>query len=598
MCGIIGYTGSRRAAPLLTGALQQLEYRGYDSAGLSLYESGAFIRVRSLGYVSQLKEKVEGIALQGTMGIAHTRWATHGAPSEKNAHPHADASGLFHVVHNGIIENHADIRSALGIQSYSSDTDTEVIAHLVSKYYNETHSVSESFARMCNTIQGSYAIALVSTHEPQTIYFARKSSPLLIGVADDGVFICSDIAPLVGMVKKVLYLNDGDRGYVHATEGVRELNGAVFMGNYVSPPEHTDAGEKGAYPHYMKKEMYEAPQVIQAALRGRLEAGKTKPYFVELEAIGQAWDMCAHIRIVACGTSFHAALYGKYIIESIAHIPVTVEIASEFRYSTYLPHLNEVVIVVSQSGETADTRAALQCAREHGVPTLGIVNVEHSTIAREVDVCILLNAGREVSVASTKACISQSVVLALLALTKAYDVSVAHELTTALLSLSVQARDVLERDAEYKKALGDFKDAETVFCLGRGGTYSVALEAALKLKEVAYVHAEGYPGGELKHGSLALIGITVPTIAFVPQDPLLREKMQSNIAEVQARGGPVICVSSAEGPEIKIKTPSVSQYVTPIIYTMVAHMIAYHIGVARNTSIDKPRNLAKAVTVE
>ncbi len=598
MCGIIGYTGAQHAAPLLTAALQQLEYRGYDSAGLSIQENGELVRIRSVGYVGDLQKKVATVSPCGTVGIAHTRWATHGIPSENNAHPHSDTVGDFHVVHNGIIENHKELRASLPPHMYVSETDTEVIAHLMSKYYTETHSVAESFLKVCGVIKGSYAIALVSRHEPGAIYFARKSSPLLIGLADDGIFLCSDINPLLGNVTRVLYLHDGDMGFVHASHGVCTLDGALFPGEYIATPQQAAEEGLGRYAHYMEKEMHEAPQVIQSALHGRLQPSQARPYFAELERIEAVWLACKHVRIVACGTSFHAALYGKYIIESIAHVPVTVEIASEFRYKTYLPHEQEVVIVVSQSGETADTRAALQCAREHGIPTIGIVNVQHSTIAREVDVCILLHAGPEISVASTKACISQSVVLAALALTREYSSVVAKELHAALLSLSVHAVTVLERSAQYRDVLSILSNAQTVFCLGRGGAYPVALEAALKLKEVAYIHAEGYPGGELKHGSLALIDALVPTIVFVPEELTLREKMLSNIAEVRARGGKIISISSAHTDDVSIRIPRVSAFVAPIIHMMVAHGIAYNAGVMRSTSIDKPRNLAKAVTVE
>jgi glutamine---fructose-6-phosphate transaminase (isomerizing) len=598
MCGIIGYTGTKPVAQLLIEGLQQLEYRGYDSAGVSISSGTTITRVRAVGYVEQLRQKIDAVHPSGTTGIAHTRWATHGSPSERNAHPQVSTSDAFHVVHNGIIENYKEIRARLGPCVYASDTDTEVIVQLMDVYYAETHSVAEAFKKTCNELRGSYAIALLSTHEPGTIFFARKASPLLIGVCESGAFICSDIGPLMGKIQKVLYVSDGDIGYIDSKGVAYTIDGKSLTAGYQNAPEREGATEKGVYKHFMEKEMKEAPQVIQAALRGRLHAGITVPEFVELEGMKDAWKKCTQFRIVACGTSFHAALYGKYILETISRIPVVVEIASEFRYRTYIPAAHEILIVVSQSGETADTIAALQCAKACNVPTVGIVNVEHSTIARAVDTCILLHAGPEMSVASTKACVSQSVVFALLALLRVADAEAADELRTALLALSIHATSVLERDKDLERVLECLKNSHTVFCLGRGGTFSVALEAALKLKEVAYIHAEGYPGGELKHGSLALIDTEVPTIVFVPEAGVLRDKMLSNVAEIHARGGATITVSSDDDGDSTIHTPKVSAYVAPILHTMIAHEIAYCAGLMRGTSIDKPRNLAKAVTVE
>jgi glucosamine--fructose-6-phosphate aminotransferase (isomerizing) len=465
-------------------------------------------------------------------------------------------------------------------------------------YYVETQSVAAAFKKTCSELRGSYALALLSTHEPGTIYFARKASPLLIGVCEAGAYICSDIGPLMGKVEKVLYVGDGELGYLDSSGIIHAISGESITTGYQSVPEREGATERGAHRHFMEKEMKEAPRVIQAALRGRLHAGLSRPQFTELEDMKDAWGVCTQFRIVACGTSFHAALYGKYILESISHVPVVVEIASEFRYRTYIPAADEILIVVSQSGETADTIAALQCAKTHGVPTVGIVNVDHSTIARAVDTCILLHAGPEMSVASTKACVSQSVVFALLALMRVADAEAADELRDALLALSIHATTLLESEKDLERVLASLKNSQTVFCLGRGGTYSVALEAALKLKEVAYIHAEGYPGGELKHGSLALIDAQVPTIVFVPEAGVLRDKMLSNVAEIHARGGTTLIVSSDDSSDATIRTPKVSAYVAPILHTMIAHEIAYCAGLMRGTPIDKPRNLAKAVTVE
>ncbi len=600
MCGIVGYTGQQEAAPLLVTGLKLLEYRGYDSAGLVVMNAGKPQRVRSLGYVENLERALSDNGVRGTVGIAHTRWATHGVPHEKNAHPHSDATQTFFVVHNGIIENYEAIRNYVGDQvHYTSETDTEVIAHLLSFEYARTHSVEEAFKLVCARIRGSYGLAVVSSHEPEKIFFARYASPLLLGRGETGMFVCSDIAPLIGNCTHVVYLNDGEWGYV-SPSGMRIYTKG---GEEVSPDEHVvpesiDAETKGSYAHYMQKEMLEAPRVIQSALAGRLKAGQTNPHLRELDSCG-AWSSCAHLRIIACGTSYHAALYGKYIIESVSHIPVTVEIASEFRYKTYLPVTGEIVIAISQSGETADTRAGVLLAKSRGIPTIGLVNVALSTIAREVDTCILLNAGPERSVASTKACISQSVVCALLALTRIADESIAEELRNALLELSTHASMTLSMLSKIDGTVRALAQADNIFCLGRGGLYAVALEAALKLKEVAYIHAEGYPGGELKHGSLALIDARVPTLAFVSRNELLRDKLLSNIAEVRSRGGAVVEVSNSVSEQSTyIQTPTVSVFVEPIIHFVAAHMITYAIGCARGTPIDKPRNLAKAVTVE
>lgn len=601
MCGIIGYTGKRQAAPLLLTGLEQLEYRGYDSAGISVMHAGLCVRARATGYVSELRKVVSTKDIKGTAGIAHTRWATHGAPLEKNAHPHTDAQGQFHVVHNGIIENHQSLRAALPASiQYSSDTDTEVIAHLLSEAYRKSHSVEGAFTEVVSQLSGSYGLAVVCVHEPERIYIAKRASPLLVGIGTGETYVSSDIVPLIGMAHHAIYLKDGELGWITPTE----VHIQTIMGNPVQQeqhpvPEASLASSKGVYAHYMQKEMHEAPHVIQAAMKNRLHAGVIRPLFPELQVVKEKWLRCNHLRVVACGTSYHAALYGKYVIEAVAHIPVTVEIASEFRYRTYLPVADEIVVGVSQSGETADTYAALMLARDRGVPTIGIVNVEGSTIARGVDACVLLRAGPEMSVASTKACIGQSVIFAMLALSRATDEGIATSLSDSLSQLAARATETLEKNIN-RDALNEFKEAQTVFCLGRGGEYSVAMEAALKLKEVAYIHAEGYPGGELKHGSLALIDVTVPTLAFLSEDETLRSKLISNIAEIRSREGRVTVVSSEKLSEADahISIPKTSVYVAPILHTMIAHLVSYHIGCMRGTPIDKPRNLAKAVTVE
>lgn len=601
MCGIIGYTGKKQAAPLLVSGLEQLEYRGYDSAGISVLDGARCTRVRTAGYVAGLKKAVESKHVHGTTGIAHTRWATHGPPTEKNAHPHTDTLEEFHVVHNGIIENHAALRAALptGTQ-YSSDTDTEVIAYHLSHSYEKHHSVEKAFKDVLSLLTGSYGLAVVSVHEANRIYVAKQASPLIIGIGSGEMYICSDMTALVGKVQNALYMKDGEWGWVTPTDvSIFNKNGEPLQQELHPVPEATALTEKGIYKHYMQKEMNEAPRVIQSALEGRLMVGALTPTLPELKKVQEAWDACRHIRFIACGTSYHAALYGKYIIETIAHVPVTVEIASEFRYRTYLPDPTEVVIGISQSGETADTAAALALAHERKVPTIAIVNVESSTIARSVDACILLHAGPEMSVASTKACVGQSIVCALLALSKATHPNTAQSLSDALSKLAIHATETLEKSID-QAVIQQFKNAQTVFCLGRGGEYAVAMEAALKLKEVAYIHAEGYPGGELKHGSLALIDGHVSTLAFISEDETLRSKLVSNIAEVRSRGGKVVVVTSKRMDDIDacIYIPEVSVYVAPIIHTIVAHRIAYEVGCMQGTPIDKPRNLAKAVTVE
>jgi glucosamine--fructose-6-phosphate aminotransferase (isomerizing) len=584
-----------------------LEYRGYDSAGISLLKkNGQIQRMRVTGYVSKLVEAFQKEEkMTSVCGIGHTRWATHGAPSEANAHPHSDCSGAFHVVHNGIIENHTELRAFLadgGDHVFSSGTDTEVIAHLLEHFFKKEKNVEKAFFATIQLLKGSFGIVVLSMHSPGVLYVARRSSPILLGVAKEGVYVASDAAPFAGVTEKIVHLLD-DQVAIVTKKGVvdvRTLKGMPVPYDVVTLSAANEEHSKGAYAHYMLKEIHEAPEVISAALRGRISPSGTDVVLGGLESIAQQLQQVTRFRIIACGTSYHAALLGKTAFEAIAHIPTEVEIASEFRYRTYVPSAGEVVVAISQSGETADTLAGIRKAKQLGIPTIGIVNVVGSSIAREVDAGLYCYAGPEISVASTKACISQATVCMLIALRFASGQKRA-EIITELICLPEKARVLLHDTAEIEAYARAVASKEHMFFIGRGGEAAVSYEAALKAKEVAYMYAEGYPAGELKHGSLALITQDVPTVAFASSNATIAEKLDSNIQEVLARGGQVLLVAPLQAKTSHCTTiyiPRAHEVIQPILHTIVAHLMTYFIGAARKTSIDKPRNLAKAVTVE
>jgi glucosamine--fructose-6-phosphate aminotransferase (isomerizing) len=608
MCGIVGYVGPRQAAPLLIGGLKRLEYRGYDSAGVALISDGRLLVEKAAGKVAQLEAQLGDAVPEAVTGIAHTRWATHGAPNTRNAHPHTDCTGAFAVVHNGIIENAGALRAKLTEKghTFASDTDTEVLAHLVEEFYED--SLPEAVAAALREVEGTYGIAVVSTKAPDTVVAARQGSPLLVGLGTGENFIASDPSAVLQYTRSVIYLDEGEMAVV-TPDSYRLLDRQhTPLSKTVSKIEWDLATvERGGYPHFMLKEINEQPDSIRNVLRGHVleEEGAARLGGLNLTDD----DILGFNRIIitACGTSWHAGLVGEYMLEEIARIPVEVEYASEFRYRSPIVDQRTLVIVISQSGETADTLAALREAKRRGARTLGIVNVVGSTIAREVDGGIYLHAGPEIGVASTKAFTAQIVALALITLyfgrRRALSILQGREIVQALQRLPEQVETVLKRAAEVEALAERYMRATNVLYLGRGVNFPVALEGALKLKEISYIHAEGYPAAEMKHGPIALIDELMPVVFIAPQDAVYA-KIQSNIEEVRARGGRVVAVLTEGDTAIRkladqaIEIPKTLDMFTPVLASVPLQLFAYHIAVRRGCNVDQPRNLAKSVTVE
>jgi len=608
MCGIVGYVGPRQAAPLLIEGLKRLEYRGYDSAGIALVADGRLLVEKAAGKIAMLEAQLgEGIP-PSHHGIAHTRWATHGAPNTRNAHPHTDCGGAFAVVHNGIIENARGIRERLVEKGhrFASDTDTEVLAHLIEEFYQG--SLEEAVASALRQVEGTYGIAVVSAKDPDTIVAARLGSPLLVGVGQGENFVASDPAAVLAYTRSVVYLGEGEMAIVTPTEFRIVDRQSMPLTKDVSHIDWDLARvERGGFAHFMLKEIFEQPESIRNVLRGHLleEEGTAK-----LGGLNLSEDELAGIRrivITACGTSWHAGLVGEYMLEEMARIPTEVEYASEFRYRSPILDAQTLVIVISQSGETADTLAALREAKRRGARTLGIVNTVGSTIAREVDGGIYLHAGPEIGVASTKAFTSQIVALALLTLylgrRRSLSILQGREIVAALEQLPEQVEAVLSRQAEIEALSEKFLRATNVLYLGRGYNFPAALEGALKLKEISYIHAEGYPAAEMKHGPIALIDEMMPVVFIAPQDAVYA-KIMSNIEEVRARGGRVVAVVTEGDTAIRrladdaIEIPKTIDMLTPVLASVPLQLFAYHIAVRRGCNVDQPRNLAKSVTVE
>ena len=609
MCGIVGAISQRDIVPILLEGLRKLEYRGYDSAGVAVI-NGELRRLRSVGRVASLTQLAEDSALSGHVGIAHTRWATHGAPSERNAHPHISDDGLA-VVHNGIIENHESMRSQLSALGYRfvSDTDTEVLAHLVHRYYKETGNLFAATQRAVGELTGAYAIAVVSQTDPTRIIAARKGAPLLLGLGEGEQFCASDASALLQVTRRMVYLEEGD---------VAELtrNGHRIVdseGREALRPVHesklsADAVELGPYRHYMQKEIFEQPGAVAATLEMVSGASSIVPQLFGAEALN-VLDGLDAVTILACGTSYHAGLVARYWIESIAGLPCSVEIASEFRYRTSVPNPKALIITISQSGETADTIAALQHAKALGqVRTLAICNVPESALVRNTALRFLTRAGPEIGVASTKAFTTQLASLFLLTLVLAKSRGrlpgdTEHALLKALRHLPAALASVLELEPAIARWAEHIATKHHALFLGRGVHYPIALEGALKLKEISYIHAEAYPAGELKHGPLALVDRDMPVVAIAPNDALL-EKLKSNLQEVRARGGVLYVFADADShvPESEgvhiLRLPENRGHLSPILHVVPLQLLAYHTALARGTDVDKPRNLAKSVTVE
>jgi glutamine---fructose-6-phosphate transaminase (isomerizing) len=609
MCGIVGYVGPRDAAGIIFEGLCNLEYRGYDSAGIAVVNGRGLKIMKAAGKLSVLEGELSQNMPQGTIGIGHTRWATHGAPTTTNAHPHTDQSGRIAVIHNGIIENSGAIRKALEQRghTFTSDTDTEVLAHLVGEFYQG--NLEDAVASALRDVEGAYGLAFISSDEPGVIVAARNGSPLLVGVGENEWFVASDASPLLQHTRAVVYLDDGEM-VVLTREGYRVRN--LETARISKPVNQIDwdlaTVERGGYPHFMLKEICEQPESICNTLRGHLLEDEGTARVSGLNLTDEELKQFERVIITACGTSWHSGIIGEYMLEEMARLPVEVEYASEFRYRNPVVDPKTLVIGISQSGETADTLAAIREAKRRGGRTVGLVNVVGSTIAREVDGGIYLHAGPEIGVASTKAFTSQVAALALITLRIArlrnLSILQGRQFIHALRQLPEQVSQILERTSEIE-ALADrfLKTSRNALYLGRGVNFPVALEGALKLKEISYIHAEGYPAAEMKHGPIALIDENMPVVFIAPRDAV-HSKIVSNIEEVKARGGKVIALINGGDSEIErladatFTIPETLDLLTPILTSIPLQLLSYYVAVSRGCNVDQPRNLAKSVTVE
>ncbi|MGA9116494.1 MAG: glutamine--fructose-6-phosphate transaminase (isomerizing) [Bacteroidota bacterium] len=612
MCGIVAYIGHRDCVPLLLEGLRRMEYRGYDSAGIAVLDGGSFLVEKRAGKVADLVRHLGEMPTPpaGRVGMGHTRWATHGEPNDANAHPHWDALMETAIIHNGIIENYRALRTKLERDGHQfrSDTDTEVLAHLIGTLVRHTGSLVQGVRLALAEVEGAYGLVVISRREPDRIVAARKGSPMILGVGEGENLVASDAAALVEHTRRVVYLDDGEIADITA-EGYR----IITIADVAAPKEIHEISmelaqiERAGYEHFMLKEIHEQPETIRNALRGRLLVDDGD---VKLGGLAEVKDRLLEARriiITACGTSWHAALVGEYMLEAIARIPVEVEYASEFRYRNPVLGGEDVVLLISQSGETADTLAALREAKRRGAAVLGIVNVVGSSIARESDGGVYIHAGPEIGVASTKAFTSQLSVLALLSLMLARGRGMPREealvLTKELAAIPSKVERILSREDEIRRVALEFRESRNFLYLGRGANFPVALEGALKLKEISYIHAEGYPAAEMKHGPIALIDRDMPVVFIVPRDAIY-DKVISNLQEVRARRGRIIAIANEDDSEIGpmaefvIPVPRTYGFFGPILNVIPLQLLAYHMAVARGTDVDQPRNLAKSVTVE
>jgi len=611
MCGIVGYIGFREAWPIVIKGLHRLEYRGYDSAGVALM-NGSLNIYKKAGKVSDLEKSVENEDLKGSIGMGHTRWATHGEPSDRNSHPHTSGDGRLAIIHNGIIENYSTLKEALLSRGhiFKSDTDTEVLIHLIEDIQQQTGlDLRESVRIALNEVIGAYAIVIMSRDEPDELIAARKGSPMVLGVGEKEYFIASDASPIIEYTKNVIYLKDNEIAYIKRNELLIKNIDNIVQIPYVQELElKLEMIEKGGFDHFMLKEIYEQPRSIKDCMRGRIypekglvQLGGIKEYAEKLKNIDR-------IIIVACGTSWHAGLVGEYLIEEYARIPVEVEYASEFRYRNPIISEKDIVIAVSQSGETADTMAAIELAKEKGATIFGICNVVGASIPRLSHAGVYTHAGPEIGVASTKAFTAQVTVLTLMALYMAQQrgtitQSKLIDLLTELENIPSMIERCLLSNDSIKEISAKFKDARNFLFLGRGSGFPVALEGALKLKEISYIHAEGYPAAEMKHGPIALIDEEMPVV-FIATKNSSYEKVISNIQEVKARKGKVIAIVTEGDTTVKnmadyvIEIPDADEIFLPLLATIPLQLLSYHIAVMRGCNVDQPRNLAKSVTVE
>ncbi len=609
MCGIIGYLGKNKALPILVDGLKRLEYRGYDSSGVAIQNNGEITAIKAVGKIKELDKKISVAtrSLQGKSGIAHTRWATHGKPSEENAHPHSGCEGKIWLAHNGIIENYIELKKRLEEKGHKflSQTDTEVISHLIEDFYEG--DLEKAFQKTLKLLKGTYGIALMHASEPNKILAARKGSPLVIGLGDGETIIASDVAAIVRYTKQVIYLDDGE---------IASINGdgfKIFNFDYKEIDKEVkeiewDAEkiEKEGFPHFMLKEIFEQPETIINSTRGRLIAENGKVKLGGLEGVADKLREIDRIVIVACGTAYTAGLIGEYMLEEYAGIPVEVEYASEFRYRKPILGEKTAVLAISQSGETADTLAAIREAKEKGILTLGIINSVGSTIAREVNAGVYNHAGPEVSVASTKAFTSQVTAMALLTVflgrQRQMSLVIGKRIVEEILSLPEKIKIILDKN-NLESIVEKYFQAKNFAFMGRKYNSPLALEGAIKLKELSYIHAEGFPSGEMKHGPIAMIDENFPSIFIAPRDSVY-EKNISNIEEIKSRSGKIITIATEGDEEIKrvsdqvIYIPKTLEMLTPILAVIPLQLFAYHMAILNNCDVDKPRNLAKSVTVE
>ncbi|SMO54812.1 glutamine--fructose-6-phosphate transaminase (isomerizing) [Fodinibius sediminis] len=612
MCGIVGYIGKQQASDIIIEGLKRLEYRGYDSAGVALLNGTLDIK-KGKGKVQRLKSKLAASPCRGMIGIGHTRWATHGAPNDINSHPHVSQSGNIALVHNGIIENYGSLKKELKNKgrSFQTDTDTEVVAQLIEEIYENGENVSfEQAVRLAlKQVVGTYGLAILHTDEPDRIIVARKGSPLLLGIGDGEMFIASDASPIVGHTNKVIYLDDGEMAIVRK-DGyeVKTIEDIPLTKKVHELALSLDEIEKGGYPHFMLKEIFEQPRAVADCLRGRLNV---ENHSVQLGGLTDVIDRLAaadRLIIAGCGTSWHAGLVGEYLFEHLARLPVEVEYASEFRYREPLISEDDVMLVISQSGETADTLAALRTAKEHGALALGVCNVVGSTIARDTDAGVYTHAGPEIGVASTKAFTTQVSVLVMMAILLGQkrgtiDKEYAARLIRELNDIPGKIEKILDQSDSVKRMAELFTYAPNFLYLGRTYNFPVALEGALKLKEISYIHAEGYPAAEMKHGPIALIDAMMPVVVIAATDHT-NDKMISNIEEVKARKGRIIAITGAENKEVidlaefSCPIPETEDCLSPLLTSIPLQLLSYYIAVNRGCDVDQPRNLAKSVTVE
>lgn len=608
MCGIVGYIGQNEALPILVGGLKKLEYRGYDSSGVALIEDGKIETVRASGKIAALEDKLKTKSLHGHVGIAHTRWATHGAPTEQNAHPHQSFDGKISIVHNGIIENYAILKKKLQAEGveFKSETDTEVVAHLIARYYKG--NLKEAVLKAISKIEGTFGLAVICKEEPGTMIGARRGSPLILGIGQNEFYLASDVSAIIMHTQKVVYLDDND--IVEIKE-----DGYNLLNTNSQPVQHevqdvefdADAIAKGGFAHFMLKEIFEQPEVLRNTMRGRLLYAEGNAKLAGLDTNIRELRNINRIIITACGTSYYAGMVGEYMIEDLAGVPVEVEYASEFRYRNPIIKPGTLVLAISQSGETADTLAALKEAQQKGATALAICNGVGSTIARTSDGGVYLHAGPEIGVASTKAFTSQVTVLAMIALLlgrqRRLSFEAGSDIVKAMQELPELVEQTLKLSDQIAGIANKYVKANNFLYLGRHFNYPVAMEGALKLKEISYIHAEGYPAAEMKHGPIALIDENMPVVVIAPKDALF-DKVISNVREIKARGGKVIAISTADCHPLDeiadhlITVPKTIPMLMPIVTCVPLQLLAYHIAVLRGNDVDQPRNLAKSVTVE